>query len=327
MSVAVDILIRTFEQSPEILAGLKSGLYKIWGGVIRVTAGHDNAGSIVAHLKFPNDMSQTQQSIETLQAILTSQMDGLQNGINALQSSMGMLQNLQYANLAMSGLNLAVSAVGFAVVCHKLNRIEGTLHQQNQQLDLLLSLAIEAHQREMFRDEARFIASVDCAQQFTESGDVQQLKNLIPAFKEQYEYTRLILANSAKKASSPEFIHSLAELRTLQKRFLYLGMFLCYLQQKIGNARYSVKTLQKLQHDWLAIDEQIVSTLTHNRKALCSLKKSEIENLFSFLNYRKERLPALEYQSNLLTLAIERPSVFEAINTESQDILLLTTFS
>lgn len=173
MSVAVDILIRTFEQSPEILAGLKSGLYKIWGGVIRVTAGHDNAGSIVAHLKFPNDMSQTQQSIETLQAILTSQMDGLQNGIDTLQSSMGMLQNLQYANLAMSGLNLAISAVGFAVVCHKLNRIEGTLHQQNQQLDILLRLAIEAHQREMFRDEARFIASVDCAQQFAESGDIQ----------------------------------------------------------------------------------------------------------------------------------------------------------
>ncbi|EML0363900.1 hypothetical protein RI835_003296 [Providencia rettgeri] len=189
MSIASEILIRTFEQSPEILEGLKSGLYKIWGGVIRVTAGHDNAGSIIAHLKFPNDMSQAQQSIESLQAVLSKQMDGLQGGIDALQSSMGVLQSLQSANLAMSGLNLAVSAVGFAIVCHKLNRIEGTLKQHEQKLDILLQLATEAHQRELFRDEARFIANVDCTRQFAAMGDIQQLKSLIPTFKEQYEFT------------------------------------------------------------------------------------------------------------------------------------------
>ncbi|HHQ6575736.1 TPA: hypothetical protein ACSTLY_003167 [Serratia fonticola] len=323
MSITAEILIRTFEQSPEILAGIKSGLYKIWGGVIRVTAGHDNAGSIIAHLKFPNDMSHAQKSIETLQAVLTSQMGGLQSGMDVLQNSMGVLQNLQYANLAMSGLNLAVSIVGFAIVCHKLNHIEGTLQQQSQQLEALLHLAVDARQREMFRDEARFIASVDCAYQFAESSDIQQLKYLIPTFKEQYEFTRLVLTNSAQKAASPVFAQSLTELATLQERFLHLGLFLGYLQQRIGCTKYAVEAIQKLQQDWLVIDDKIVSTLTCNRKAVCNLKKSEMESLVSFLNFRKERQPALEYQSNLLTLACEHPEMLEVVNTESQDILLL----
>jgi hypothetical protein len=334
MSIVSEILIRTIEQSPEILEGLKSGLYRIWGGVIRVTAGHDNAGTIKAHLKFPNDMSQTQQSIESLQAILSKQMadmqgtlstqiGGLQGGIDTLQSSMDALQNLQYANLAMSGLNLAVSAVGFAIVCHKLNRIEGTLNQHGQKLDALLHLAVEARQREQFRDEARFIASVDSARQFAELGDIQQLKSLIPAFKEQYEFTRLVLLNSAKKANNPVFTLSLNELTTLQERLMHLGLFLSYVQQKIGATRYAAEALQKLQQDWLTIDETIVSSVTEDSRSLRHLKKSEMNHLQKLLNHRKESLPALEYQSQLLTLAIESPDILEALNDDSQEMLLL----
>lgn len=323
MSIASEILIRTFEQSPEILEGLKSGLYKIWGGVIRVTAGHDNAGSIIAHLKFPNDMSQAQQSIESLQAVLSKQMDGLQGGIDALQSSMGVLQSLQSANLAMSGLNLAVSAVGFAIVCHKLNRIEGTLKQHEQKLDILLQLAAEAHQRELFRDEARFIANVDCTRQFAAMGDIQQLKSLIPTFKEQYEFTRLVLNNSAKKANNPVFYQSLNELATLQERFMYLGLFLSYIQQKIGATPFAAEAMQNLQQDWLTINETIVSSITEDNCALRHIKKGEMEHLQKLLKYRKERLPALEYQSQLLTLAIERPDLLNVINEDSPEILLL----
>ncbi|EJD6370323.1 hypothetical protein AB6F62_20625 [Providencia huaxiensis] len=323
MSVAPEILIRTFEQSPEILEGLKSGLYKIWGGVIRITAGHDNAGSIVAHLKFPNDMSQARQSIESLQAVLSKQMDGLQGGIDVLQSSMGVLQNLQYANLAMSGLNLAVSVVGFAIVCHKLNRIEDTLNQHRQKLDALLEMAVETHQRERFRDESRFITSIDCARQFATMGDIQQLKSLIPTIKEQYEFTRLVLNNSAKKANNPVFCQSLNELATLQERFMYLGLILSYIQQKIGATYFAAEAIQKLQQDWLTINETIVSSITEDNCALRHIKKSEMEHLQKLLKYRKERLPALEYQSQLLTLAIERPDLLNVINDDSPEILLL----
>lgn len=334
MSVVSELLIRTFEQSPEILEGLKSGLYKIWGGVIRVTAGNENAGTIKAHLKFPNDMSQTQQSIESLQAVLSKQMtdmqgmlstqlDGLQSGLGALQSSMGALQKLQYANLAMSGLNLAVSAAGFAIVCHKLNRIEGTLNQHGQKLDALLHLALEARQRELFRDEARFIASVDSAHQFAELGDIQHLKNLIPTFKEQYEFTRLFLLNSAKNANKPVFTQSISEIATLQERFMYLGLFLSYIQQKIGATHFAVEALNKLQQDWLVVDETIVSSVTEDSLTLRHFKKSEMNHLQNLLNYRKESLPALEYQTQLLMLAIERPDVLKAINDDSQEILLL----
>ena len=70
MSIDADVLYRTIKQSPDIIEGLKTGMYKIYGGVIRVAKGHEKAGSIVAHLMFPSDAEKAQESIESLKNVL-----------------------------------------------------------------------------------------------------------------------------------------------------------------------------------------------------------------------------------------------------------------
>lgn len=323
MSVAPELLVRTIEQSPKILKGLETGLFEIWGGVIRVAKGNDKAGSIVAHLKFPDDMGQTRQSIENLQTVLTTKMDGLQGGVDALQGSMKMLQNLQYANLALSGLNLAVTTAGFVIVYQKLNRIEDVLEKQSQQLDSLVILALEAHQREAFRDEACFRASIQIAHQFAEMGEIDQLKTMLPSLKKQYEYNRLLLQGLASKASRPEFAASLDVLHAIQDRFMYLGFFLSHVQQKVGATKYAFEHLESFQEDWKTINETIVSKLTEDKKVIYQLEKQQGDKLISLLTYRKERLPAIEYQTHLLMLAEQRPELLEAITSNSSEILLL----
>ncbi|HAU8267102.1 TPA: hypothetical protein I8287_004826 [Kluyvera intermedia] len=323
MSIDADVLYRTIKQSPDIIEGLKTGMYKIYGGVIRVAKGHEKAGSIVAHLMFPSDAEKAQESIESLKNVLSSQMGTIQSGIETLQGSVNTLQMLQSANLALSGLNLAVSVAGFAIVCHKLNRIESLLHTQSQKLDTLLHLALDARQRESFRDIASFNAALNTARQFAEMGDTAQLKSLVHNLNAQYEFTSLALKNTANAVNSAEFYPSLHELNILQERFMYLGLFRSFIQQKIGAPRYALESLEQLNADWLEINTTIVDGISHSPATLQHLSRQDGDNLLSFLNYRKTRIEAIEYQSNLLRLAIEKPEILEFINASNDEILVL----
>jgi len=319
MPVTQKVLYRTFNQSSEILEGLSNGLYAIYGGVIRITKGNDKAGTIVAHLKFPGDEQQTAESIEKLKSSLSN----IQGGIDNLQNSLGSLHTLQYANIALSGLNLAVSAAGFTIVCKKLNGIESILNTHTQKLDKLLSLVLDTHQKESFKQAARFNAVITTALQFVEMNDYEQLKTLICPFIEQYEFTSLILKNCARSANHESFFTSLPELSLLQERFMHLGLCLSYIQQKINAPKYALETMQKMQNDWLEINETIVATLTASPKTIYALTQQSAANIRSFLAYRKERNSGIEYQTNLLMLAEKHPELSEIINAESDDILLL----
>jgi hypothetical protein len=319
MSVIPEVLYRTFQQSPDILEGLSNGLYAIYGGVIRITKGNDKAGTIVAHLKFPGNERQTAEAIEKLKSSLST----LQGGIDTLQNSLGSLHTLQYANIALSGLNLAVSAAGFAIVCKKLNGIESILNTHTHKLDTLLSLVLDTHQKDSFKQTAKYNALITTARQFVEENDHEQLKSLIRPFNEQYEFTRMILKNCASSANDESFFSSLPELSLLQERFMHLGICLSYIQQKIDKPRYAIETMQKMQNDWLEINETIVETLTASPKMIHTLTQHNAASIRSFLDYRKERISGIEYQTNLLKLVEKRPELNEVINDVSNDILIL----
>ncbi len=323
MSVEAEMLYRTIKQSPEILEGIQNGLYKIYGGVVRIAKGHDNAGSIVAHLIFPNNAEKAQEGIENLKKVLSSKLDNLQNGIESIQGSLGTLQTLQSANLALSGLNLAVSAAGFVIVCRKLNHIDSVLQGHTQQLDALLSLALDARQREAFRDIASFNAVISTAKQFLEMGEITQLQSLIHPLNQQYEFTRLMLKNTAKAANEPAFYHSLHELSILQERFMHLGLFRSYIQHKIGAAKFAVQSLETLQNDWLEINQSIVDDLSQSPATLHQLTRGDGGKLIDFLNFRKAHVEALAYQTELLRLAESKPEVLQLLNAENDEVLFI----
>lgn len=326
MSIVDQLLIRTLEQSPKIVEGLKSGLYEIFGGVVRIAKGNPKGGQIVTHLKFPNDMSKVKESIDNMLGTISLKIDNLQVTTSVLQESMSTLQKLQYANIAMSGLNLVVSAIGFAVISKKLSSIEEKLNIQSQHINQIINKLDAIEQKDRFRDTARFIAHIESVQQFIEMKEIVQLKNLLPSIKEQYHYTRQLLLGIADSVYEENnvFVKYLDEVSMLQERFMWLGITICRIQQEIGATDFALKDLQKLQKDWQEFIEKIESTLMQDKEIVYKLYKKDVEKLFDLLMYRKKIQPALEYQESILNIAKQHPKLLNIINEESSDILLIT---
>ena len=303
--MSAEIIARAISSAPEIVEGLRSGLYTLWGGVVRVSKGNPRGGEIVGHLQFPDNTDQASEQISRLLETLS--------GAGGLQESLGGLQALQYANLALSGLNLAVSVAGFAIVCKKLNGISEQLHQQSEKLDLLLDMARDAKAREALRDDARFRAALKTVHQFAELGDLNGLKSQIGNLHEQYEITKLTLSRATADVTGTSFVESLDVLQSLQQRMMYLGFLQSYVQQHTAGEKYAIETLRELQEDWLQVNKVVINAIAANQEWVEQLTQEAADNIISFLEYRKKLAPAIEYQSSLLEFTANNPQAVELL--------------
>ncbi len=310
--MSAETLVRALSSAPEILEGIRSGLYTVWGGVVRYSAGNSKGGQIVGHLQFPGDAGQASE-----------QLAKLQQALSGAQESLGVLQNLQYANLALSGLNLAVSVAGFAIVCKKLNGISEQLHQQSEKLDVLIEMASDAKAREELREQARFRAALKTVRQFAEQGDIQGLKSQVVNLNEQYETTKLTLKEAAANATRKGFVNSLDVLHSLQQRMMYVSFLQAYVQQRTAGEKYAIDTLRELQEDWLQISTVVVEAIAANQEWVEKLTQDEGDNVVSFLELRKQAAPAIEYQLALLEYAASHPEAAELLNEEVSEIRFL----
>ncbi|MNZ76629.1 hypothetical protein D3C78_951430 [compost metagenome] len=234
-----------------------------------------------------------------------------------------MLQNLQYANLALSGLNLAVSVAGFAIVCKKLNGISEQLHQQSEKLDLLLEMARDVKAREELRDNARFRAALKTVRQFAELGDLQGLKSQVGNLHEQYEITKLTLNRAAADVTGKGFVESLDVLNSLQQRMMYLGFLQSYVQQHTAGEKYAIETLRELQVDWLQINTVVIESIAANQEWVEQLTQDAGDNIISFLEYRQKAAPAIEYQTSLLEFTARNPQAVELLDEDVTEIRFL----
>lgn len=123
----------------EVLDGLLTGKFKMHGGVIRWATGTEYAGQIVRHL------------IPTASQMVTdplfSPLNGLLNFANArLLSEIGATTQtvLQIASgtMALSGLNIAVTAIGFAFISHKLDRLKDQLTNIEKEVKAIHELLV-----------------------------------------------------------------------------------------------------------------------------------------------------------------------------------------
>lgn len=310
--MSAEILARALSSAPDILEGIRSGLYTVWGGVVRYSAGNPMGGQIVGHLQFPGDAGQASEQIARLQQALSG-----------AQESLGVLQNLQYANLALSGLNLAVSVAGFAIVCKKLNGISEQLHQQSEKVDLLLEMVRDSKAREELRDNARFRAALKTVRQFAELGDIQGLKSQVGSLHEQYEITKLTLSQAAADVTGKGFVESLDVLKSLQQRMMYLGFLQSYVQQHTAGEKYAIETLRELQEDWLQINTVVIESIAANQEWVEQLTQDAGDNIISFLEYRKTTAPAIEYQASLLEFTASNPQAVALLNEDVSEIRFL----
>ncbi len=100
------------EIPPEVQTGLISGKYQLYGGVIRWASGTENAGQIVKHLVpspglIPGGMPNMSIQLEQIIRMVT-------------------------LTTSLSGLNLAVSYVGFILINAKLNEVDKRLKEIQQ---------------------------------------------------------------------------------------------------------------------------------------------------------------------------------------------------
>lgn len=310
--MSAEILARAISSAPEIVEGIKSGLFKVWGGVVRYAAGHPKGGQIVGHLQFPGDAAQAAEQLAMLQQTLSG-----------VEGALGALQSLQYANLALSGLNLAVSVAGFAIVCKKLNGISEQLQRQSDKLDVLLEMASAAKVREELRDSARFSAVLWTVRQSAEQGDLQGLKSQVNNLREQYELTKLTLNHAAANATGKGFVDSLEVLQNLQQRMMYLGFMQAYVQHHTAGEKYAIEVLQELQADWMKISTVAVEAIAANQEWVEQLTQDQGNNVVSFLEFRKQAAPAIDYQLGLLEYAASHPEAAGLLNEEVTEIRFL----
>lgn len=108
----------------EVLVGLMAGQYKAYGGVIRWAAGTEHAGQIVRHL--------IPVGLQTITDPLFGSLNGMLNIANTYQkigvTTQTILQ-MSTGTMVLSGLNLAVSAIGFTVIYKKLKQLENQLNR------------------------------------------------------------------------------------------------------------------------------------------------------------------------------------------------------
>ncbi|EKT4091679.1 hypothetical protein [Stenotrophomonas maltophilia] len=298
MSVTNAELARDLPKLQDILVRIASGELNVLGGVVRYAAGTGKGGQIAAHLVFPSDPQQAQQSISQLQATMQQRMGNLQGGMDVLQQSMGSLQALQMANLAMAGLNLAVTTAGFVIVCKKLNKISGQIEAQSAGIAQTLQMVSEAHEHSLLMDEARFRGLVLACEQHFEEDDIELLKHKIQDFHEQYQFTKLVLQRHAVKAASN--VDRLIDIQVLQDRLVNLGLFLAQVQIKVGARKRGQETLQNLAQDLDELNGNRVKALISDRDLSFRITEDQLGHVVSFIESGKQTIPALTYQADLL---------------------------
>ncbi len=132
-------LLRSAPSSDFIKECIANGKMTVWGGTVRWPKGQSNGGQIVAHLKIPENIEQA---------------------TNLLQN-MAEMQSLQYATMALQGMNLAVSAVGFAIVISKLNNISKQLERMDYKLDTLQLTADRIERYQELIQYTRYSANLE----------------------------------------------------------------------------------------------------------------------------------------------------------------------
>lgn len=320
MPVTVDSLWRALPDLPDIMARIHNREYTLNGGVVRHAAGTGKGGQIVGHLKFPSDAIQAQESIERLQSVVQNGLDSLHGGMSQLQQSMNVLQGLQVANLALSGLNLAVSAAGFVIVCKRLDKVSAQIQAQSQGIAQTLLLVGEAHNRSLLGDEARFRSLLLSAKQFCEQGDVEHLKSLIPTFHQEYQFTKLVLERHAPIAGSN--LGSFSEIVLLQDRLINIGLMLSHVQMRAGAPKYGQECLAGLADDISTLNKRRIDALSSDRDVASQITIGHFGNVTSFLERGKKVVPALSYEADLIGLEITHPGELMRA-PESKEILML----
>ena len=158
---------------PEVMMGIITGKYKPYGGVIRWAAGTENAGQIVRHLIpssfnpvgiipgldfIPGIIANVQleqvkaatRQIKEIAQFNTDQLFQLSGQVNSLSQMTQQVLQMATGTAILSGLNLTVSCVGFAVINNRLNAIDNKLQEIQKDVKEIKSFLETTERAQLF---------------------------------------------------------------------------------------------------------------------------------------------------------------------------------
>ena len=128
----------------EVVSGLITGMYRLDGGVIRWAANTENAGQIIRHLiPIASNIGPTSLLAPisgVMGAVNTYQLHGISNQLHTLTETTQKVLEIANTSMVLSGLNLAVTAVGFYVLNEKLKNLEGKLNEIQSEVKAIRTL-------------------------------------------------------------------------------------------------------------------------------------------------------------------------------------------
>ncbi|MFZ1662876.1 MAG: hypothetical protein WAT77_13035 [Paracoccaceae bacterium] len=159
-----------------MIADWASGRATLIGAILKDTA----TGKIVGHVQQTNVLQNlitnagssfgdlASKGFSPLEIINVVQNEQLKRKLDLIREGMMILQNLQLGTLAVSGLGLGVSIVGFAVLAKRLRTIETRLDRISQQLVSVTSDRREDELRAVLADIGANVSAVEGLSSWTE---------------------------------------------------------------------------------------------------------------------------------------------------------------
>jgi hypothetical protein len=137
-----------------LVQGVDSGLYEVFGSVIKEVATGHVAGHLIEAAPLASIMLNG-ASLGPIRAaadagfgiVQVVQNEAIKSGIAVLQDAVGMLQVLGIANLAVGATGIGVTIAGFAVMSAKIDGVKRAVHGLADQIDTV-SAKIDALQRD-----------------------------------------------------------------------------------------------------------------------------------------------------------------------------------
>lgn len=154
---------------PEVAHGVASGIYKVTGSAVRdVSSGRGvaflqetNLFHTVLGKAFQGAGATLQNGFNPLGLVSVVQNQQIASSLTRIQSSLAVMQNLQIGTLAVSGLGLGVSVVGFALMLKRLKGIEEHLGKIEARIDRITTDRRSDNVRTIFADIRTELDNVD----------------------------------------------------------------------------------------------------------------------------------------------------------------------
>lgn len=301
--------------------------YTLSGGTVRIAKGYEGAGQIVRHFIFPSDpqaaervfneikdgIKQTQESIGALQNTV------LEN--NTLLKSM---QSLQHMTIALQGINLAVSAAGFAMVINKLNKISQQIDQLDQKVDLVLS---EIKDLQHYQDCIQFTkltATLKNLESALRINDKTMALSAISRLRESQELFILVcdlyIDNKIENYfKSPELFNQHYQ-GALASSFAIANAF-----NQLGELEEAQKIIASIDTWQLSISQKIHGIVSAKTPPiwLRTITKQEKHTLKKSLFMITNTSNALEYINNTYQLCIDEKLDINALLNNERELLVI----